>query len=190
MSVHVAVQLPHILSCLPLRTFWLYYPPIPFLQQVIAVLRGERCLTQWNVSHVKTDRIMFESSLIEVLTADVEDFVSTLCLTASLKCPRIVKPSGEDEALSDVSRVIYFSSWTVVALFSTVLILDKEFWFENNPLYPYFQTLVQLIHMGGFISRSHKEGANIKANHIVLITGLQPAPLFHGFPGISIFGWS
>lgn len=68
---------------------------------------------------MKTDRIMFESSLIEVLTADVEEFVSTLCLTASLKCPGIVKPSEEDKALSDVFRAmtgtLKFSS---ISLFS------------------------------------------------------------------------
>lgn len=51
-------------------------------------------------------RIMLESSLIEVLTADVEDFVSTLCLPASLKQFGFVKPPGEDKALSDASRVM------------------------------------------------------------------------------------
>lgn len=69
---------------------------------------------------MKTDRIMFESSLIEVLTADVEDFISTLCLTASLKCARIVKPSGEDEALSDVSRVM-----TGTLKFSSIFHLER-----------------------------------------------------------------
>lgn len=138
MSGHVDVRLPYILSCLPLRTFWLYYPPIPFLQQIIAVLQGERCLTLWNVSHVKTDRIMFESSLIEVLTADVWNFVSALCLTALLKCLGVVKPPEEDEALSDISGEWWpelFKSWTIIALFSTLLILDTEVCLAKQPSY-------------------------------------------------------
>jgi len=46
---------------------------------------------------------MFESSLIEVLSADVWNCVSALCLTTLLKSLGVVKPPEEDEALSDIS---------------------------------------------------------------------------------------
>lgn len=65
-----------------------------------------------------------------------------------------------------------------------MLFLDMEIGLENNPALSLFPNFSAAYTHGGFVSRSHKEGANIKANHIVLITGLQPAPLFHGFPGI------
>lgn len=191
MSGHVDVRLPHILSCLPLRTFWLYYPPIPFLQQVIAVLWGEWCLTLWNVSHVKTDRIMFESSLIKVLTVDVEHSMFDCLAEMSWNCEAVWGRQGSKWRIKSDDRNfeirLHFSSW--MALFSTVLFLDTEVT-DNPPSNPDFQTLVLQIHMGGFVSRSHKEGANIKAYHIVLIAGLQPVPLFYGLPGISVFNWA
>lgn len=175
--------------------FLLYYPPIPFLQQVIAVLQGEWCLTLWNVSHVKTDRIMFESSLIEGLTADVWNYVSTLfdCLAEmTWSCEGAWERRGSKWSIKSDDQnmentIYFFSFWT---LFSTVLFLDTEVWppHATPSVLPNFCAADK--HEGGFVSRSHKEGANIKAYHIVMITGLQPAPLFHSFPGISVFNWT